>query len=246
MMSEFWYTATTMKKIKGEDYQAFKMFSPVYFFWWIIYAVLVVLVKSIFPKLSDEKRHKVYVWLTVILFIDEIAKYVMTLLTGQFEWQLLPLHLCSINLFVCLWHTIHPNDTAKEILYSVCLPAALVALISPSWMSLPLWNFMHIHSASIHVLLGIYPIMILAEGYQPKIKNIYRVIIFLVLACAVAYGANLLLGTNFFFLMHDANNPILKIISGLLKQYYIMGVMGLGVIIALVMYVPTLLHKRTA
>ena len=245
-MSEFWYTPTTMRQINGNGYQAFKMFGPVYFFWLILLALACVIGKIFFPNMSKEKKHKVYVILTVIMLIDEIAKYVMTILTDQFEWQLLPFHLCSINIFVCLWHTLKPTETSKEVLYSICIPAALVALLSPNWICLPLWNFMHIHSALMHVLLILYPFLILAEGYRPNPKNIGKVLLFLVCAAGVAFLINSVLGTNFFFLSGHNNNPALMLISNIFGKFYLVGLVVLVLIVLFLMYLPWFFVKKRA
>ena len=245
-MDEFWYTPATMREIKGNGYQAFKMFGPTYCFWLILLVLLCVLGKIFFPKMSQEKRHKVYVILTWLMLIDEVAKYVMTLLTHQFEWQLLPFHLCSINIFVCLWHTLHPTETAKEALYSICIPAALVALLSPNWICLPLFNFMHIHSALMHVLLILYPWLILCEGYRPNPKNILKVLAYLLCATGVAFVVNSLVDTNFFFLRGHNNNPALILISNIFGKFYLVGLIALVLVVLFLMYLPWLFRRKAA
>ena len=243
-MSEFWYTPATMREVNGNSYQAFRMFGPVYCFWLVLLLAACIIGKIFFPKMSEAKRHKVYVVLTVLMLIDEIAKYVMTILTNQFEWQLLPFHLCSINIFVCLWHTLKPTETSKEVLYSICIPAALVALLSPNWICLPLWNFMHIHSALMHVLLILYPVLILVEGYRPKPKNIPKVMLFLVCAAGVAFLINKALGTNFFFLSGHNNNPALMLISSIFGKFYLVGLIVLVLVVLILMYLPWFFVKK--
>lgn len=127
-MSEFWYTSQTMRAMKGETYRSFELFSPTHLFWLALLAICIVLSLTVYRKMDEKKKRKVYVVMTVLMLADEIFKYVVTLATGQFEWQFLPFHLCSVNLFVCLWHTLHPNRTAKEILYAMSLVHVLVVL----------------------------------------------------------------------------------------------------------------------
>ena len=135
-MSEFWYTSQTMRALKGETYRSFELLSPTHLFWLAMTLLAVIWAFTWFRKQDEKTKTKAYRILTALLLADEIFKYVVTLATGQFEWQFLPFHLCSINLFVCLWHTLRPNTTAKEILYTICIPAALIALLTPAWMPL--------------------------------------------------------------------------------------------------------------
>ncbi len=243
-MSEFWYTSQTMRALKGETYRSFELLSPTHLFWLAITLLAVIWAFTWFRKQDEKTKTKAYRILTALLLADEIFKYVVTLATGQFEWQFLPFHLCSINLFVCLWHTLRPNTTAKEILYTICIPAALIALLTPAWMPLPILNFMHLHSATVHIMLLLYPLMLLADGFRPNIRNIYKVLIFLVLAAALAAGLNALWGTNFMFLSRTDNNPMLNLVANIFGKFYVLGMGLLVVLVLIIMYLPWLIFRK--
>ena len=209
-MNEFWYTSQTMRAIKGATYRSFELLSPTHLFWLGLTVLMTIWTFTWFKKQSPETKTKAFRILTVLLLADEIFKYVVTLATGQFEWQFLPFHLCSINLFVCLWNTLRPNTTAKEILYTICIPAALIALLTPAWMPLPILNFMHLHSFTLHMLLALYPIVLTANGeIKTRAKDIPRCLMLLIGLAAVVYCVNVLLGTNYFYLMKaPKGNPL--------------------------------------
>ena len=57
---------------------------------------------------------------------------------------------------------------------------------------LPFWNLMHLHSYSIHVLLLLYPVLLLTGGFHPQVGHIRWVLAFL---CATA--------TPIFFFLND-------------------------------------------
>ena len=81
-------------------------------------------------------------------------------------------------------------------------------MLSPSWQRLPVWNLLHLHSYSIHVLLILYPVLLLAGGFRPQVHHIRWVLAFL---CAIAtpiFFLNRLLKTNFFFLNDPQGNAI--------------------------------------
>jgi len=60
---------------------------------------------------------------------DEAALLLGMELTGQWNWSYLPLHLCSINVFVCLYNTLTDRNWCKEELYALCIPGAMLALL---------------------------------------------------------------------------------------------------------------------
>ncbi len=243
-MSEFWYTPQTMRALKGETHRSFEMFSLTHLFWFAVLAVGLIWVFAVYRKYTPEKKKKAYIILTALLLIDEVAKYIMTVATNQWLWQFLPLHLCSIQIFVCLWHTVRPCTLNKEILYALCIPGAVLALVSPSWMPLPLANFMHLHSATVHVMLLIYPFMILADGFKPNIKNLWKVLAFLFAVGIPVYGINMLLKTNFLFLMRTDNNPILNLVASIFGKFYLVGLAVLLSLVCFLVYLPWVFVKK--
>ena len=163
---------------------------------------------------------------------------------GNYQFSYLPLHLCSINIFVIAYHSFKPNRLLDSILYTVCIPGALAALLFPSWTSLPLGNFMHIHSFTVHILLALYPIVLTCGGdIRPKVQDIPKCVGILMAAALPIYLINLLLGTNFMFLMEaDANNPLF-----IFKQLFGSHIWGFPIIIAgilIVMFTPWYLYDK--
>ena len=158
--SPFWYTIDTMQALHGYDYHAFELFGPVHLFWLGLCAALCVGGSLLFRRLGPAGRRRVLAVLTVLLLADELLKDVSSLATGQFVWAFLPFHLCSINLFICVWYALRPNDLAAEVLYALCLPGAAAALLFPSWQAVPLWNVMHLHSSTVHTMLVLFPVLL--------------------------------------------------------------------------------------
>ena len=220
----FWMTRETVLGLFGEDYMAFKLFGPVHLFWLLLTAVLTFLIFRYFPGLNKNTRKKLYITVTVLLIIDELFKDFGSLLTGQFIFECLPFHLCSVNIFVCILNTIKEDDRYKAILSCVCIPAAFCALFMPNWTALPLLNFMHLHSETVHILLFIYPMMILSEGYRPGLNDMKTIFIYIVSLASLDKVLNHFLGTNFLFLTHNENNPALIILENVFGRFYNLGI----------------------
>lgn len=180
----------------------------------------------------------------VLLIADEVFKDVMLIIGGQFSAGYLPFHLCSINIFIIAFHAWKPGKLLNSFLYTVAIPGAIAALLFPTWTALPLGNFMHLHSFTVHILLAMYPVVLAFAGeLNPQIRDIPKCLLLLVAMAVPIYGLNLLLDTNFMFLMWaDKGNPLY-----LFEQLWGNHLLGFPVIIAgvlLVMYGPIVLIQK--
>ena len=144
-------------------------------------------------------------------------------LTGQWNWSYLPLHLCSINVFVCLYNTLTDQNWCKEELYALCIPGAALALLCPSWLDVPSWwTLINLHSISIHALLVLYPVLLVVRGYRPSARRAPQVLAFLFGSALPIYFLNKPLNTNFYFLNNPYGNVITSAFTRLLgEKYYI-------------------------
>lgn len=145
-----------------------------------------------------------------LLLLDEGIKIAGLAAFGNYEVSYLPLHLCSINIILIAVHVLKPSKTLGNFLYSICIPAAIAALLFPTWTKLPLLNFMHILSFTVHILLATYPIMLTAGGdIRPTAKELPKSLLLLMGLALPVYVVNLLCDTNFMFLMEaDKGNPL--------------------------------------
>lgn len=246
-ISEFFWTKTTYRQVYGEDFSSFRLLDITHISMLLAAAVIIVSVILFFKRSDGKVRKKITAALTALLLFDEALKYIYTLLTGQFEPQFLPFHLCSVNIFVCLWNTIRPSRIAANILYGICLPAAVIALIMPSWTALPVWNLMTIHSETVHIMLVLYPLLLLAGGFRPDAGAMPGIILFVISACIPAMTLNYFFDTNFMFLKRTDNNALLELFASFLgEKYYIAGIAVLLAVVVCLMYLPWIIRSRSA
>lgn len=222
----------------------FAAFGLVHCIWLGVFLLVTVASILCYRKFTDRGR---YIWRLVIaslLLADEIFKVVMLVIGDRYLPGYLPLHLCSINIFVIAWHAFKPRKVVEGYLYTVAIPGALAALLFPSWTSLPLGNFMHLHSFTVHILLALYPITLVSAGeLVPEVKKVPQYLLFLVLMAIPIWFVNLLLDTNFMFLMAaEPGNPLY-----LFEQLWGNHLYGFPVIIAgvlIVMYLPLVIYRK--
>lgn len=212
---------------------------------WIGVGILLTVLNCIWYRHLSKKGKDWWKKIVAILIVaDEVYKTVMLAIGNRFEVSYLPFHLCSINIFVIAIHAWKPSKLLNGFLYTVCIPGAIAALLFPTWTSLPLANFMHWHSFTVHILLAMYPIVLTAAGeLSPSVKQLHKYLLLLVTMAIPIYGINLLLDTNFMFLMSaDPGNPLY-----LFEQMWgnhLLGFPVLIIAILIVMYVPLVIYRK--
>ncbi len=181
----------------------------------------------------------------VLLVVDELLKYYIALRSGNFRLSFLPLHLCSVNIFLIATDAIRPSQCLREVLYAVCLPGALLALIFPGWAYLPLANALCIHSFTAHILLLLYPVLLLCGGFSPCFQRLAKVLPVAFLVAVGIYFFNQAFGTNFMFLARAGeNNPLAWFESWLGSPGYLLGIPLIAGVLWTVMYCCPLAIRR--
>lgn len=216
----------------------FPFYGTIHILWLVAFVVLVALNCFWYAKMTEPSKKNWKKVVALLLVADEIFKVSMLVIGGNYTASYLPLHLCSINIFLIAVHAWKPSETLNSFLYTICIPGALAALLFPSWSKLPVMNFMHIHSFTVHILLALYPLVLTICGeIKPRLKHVAKCMLLLIAIAAVIYGVNLLLDTNFMFLMSaEKDNPLY-----IFEQLWGSHLLGFPVIIAgilIVMYLP--------
>lgn len=190
-------TVETIKENSG-----FSVFGKTHLIWLAAFVITAIISCVVYRKLSPKKRNIMRIAVALLIIADEIYKTVCLLIGGRHTAAYLPFHLCSINIFLIAFHIFKKSEIVENFLYTFCIPAAIIALLTPSWTALPPSNFMHIHSFTVHILLCIYPLMLTVGGdIKPNVKTVPKCLLLLLGMAAVALCINLLFDTNFMFLM---------------------------------------------
>lgn len=236
-MRYFFDTAETIPEGVG-----FALFGGCHLLWLAGFAVFTVLCCLAYRQAAPARRRWMRLAMAALLIADECFKHVCLLTHGNFLPKYLPLHLCSINILLIAIHAVRPSKVLDNFLYVICIPAAMAALLFPAWTPLPAANFMHIHSATVHILLAAYPIMLTAGGdIRPSLRELPRTLLLLAVLAAGAYACNLAFGTNFMFLMYaETGNPLQWFETAF--GNHLIGFPVLGAAVILVMYAPVLLQ----
>ena len=222
----------------------FQTFGPTHLLWLLGGLILWIGGCVFFKKLSETKRKLTLRVLGIYIFVQEMVKNLVLILLGDFGWGYLPFHLCGINILLITFDTFKQVKTVRSFLYYFAIPGAALALLFPNWTGMPVWNFFHIHSFTIHILLVLYPLLLVTTGQvATDLKSALKGVLLLIAMAIPVYGLNLLWDTNFMFLMKpDSGNP-LEMFEKLLGSH-LWGFPILLPVVILVMYLPVFLVKK--
>ena len=202
---------------------------------WLLAAITAITTAAIFYRTLDLKKRKIMrTVLGVIIIMCEIIKNFVAGAVGDFGIGHLPFHLCGINILLIGFDLIKQTKTVHNFLYYIGIPGAMLALVFPNWTVLPCMNFFHIHSFVIHILLVMYPvILVTSKDEKPTVKDMPKCVLLLVGLAVPIYFINLIYDTNFMFLMSpETGNPL-----GLFEQHLGSHLWGFPVLLPIVMFV---------
>lgn len=160
-------------------------------------------------KKGIEIRYRLF--LAAIFIIREVFLYAYIIREGQFTIQdSLPLHLCNISYLFMIVFLLKPNYFLFEFLLMLSLAGAVQSFITPElthgYSEYFIIDFYFSHGGIIFVPL--YGLFVLKM--KPRTGSWLRVFIFSNLLLLSVYFINLLLDSNYIYLMRapEANNPM--------------------------------------
>lgn len=225
-----------------------------------ILAVLLILIAAAsrwFSKRSKEGKQKILRIIPFAMILLELFKDAFLIRSGHFSVGYLPLHLCSLGLFLFLFYALAKTDKWKGIFGEICatliLPGSVAALLFPDWTNLyPVWNFMNIYGFVWHGLLVLVPVMMLMEGHvHLSIRHIHYDYLFLLCIVPPVYIFDLLFDCNYMFLNWALKGTPLEWIASItgthwyLAGYAVFSILVIGVIYLAIHIVHVVRGERT-
>lgn len=177
--------------------------------------------------------------LALILWGNEIAWHYWNLAYGRWTLQtMLPLHLCSLLVWLGGWMLVTKSYKIYEFTYFMGIAGAVQVLATPD---LGIYGFPHFRffqtflSHGLIVTAAIY--MTVVEGMRPTWKSMIRVFVLMNLYTLAIYFVNDYLGSNYLMINHK---PELPSLLDLLPEWplYIAYMELIGVVSMLLLYLP--------
>lgn len=175
----------------------------------------------------------------VVLIANEGVWHWWNWSVGQWTIQtMLPLHLCSVMVFLSAYMLAARSYTTYEYLYFLGIGAAIQAILTPD---LGLYGFPHFRffqtfiSHGLIVTAAIY--MTVVEGYRPTLKSFRNVFVGGNIYMLVVGVINWLIGSNYLFIARKPDTPSLIDLLGP-WPWYILGLEAIGLLTCLILYAP--------
>ncbi|MFQ5577227.1 MAG: TIGR02206 family membrane protein [Anaerolineae bacterium] len=183
--------------------------------------------------------------LAAVLLVDEAVWHWWHWAIGRWTVQeLLPLHLCSLFVFLCAIMLLNKSYAIFEFAYFLGIGGAMQALITPD---AGIYGFPHFRFFQVFVSHGGIVIaavyMTLVEGYRPTWKSLGRVAVGANLYMLAIGVVNYFLGSNYLFIARKPYTPSLLDVLGP-WPWYILSMEGIGLALCLLLYLPFYLKDR--
>ncbi|MBO5898348.1 MAG: TIGR02206 family membrane protein [Clostridia bacterium] len=216
----------------------FKHFDGTHLCWLAFFLLSAVALCLLYRQLGETGRRRFRYVLASLIVANELFKVTCLLIGGRYNANYLPLHLCSVNIILIAIHTVRPSKTLDNFLYAIGLPTAILALLLPTWTKLPVLNFSHLHSFTVHIELALYPLILLAGGdIKPRARCIGKCLLLLAALAVPAIVCNAVFGTNFMFLNRHDNILPLVVAENLCGEHLVAFPVIAAVLLTL-MYLP--------
>jgi len=182
-------------------------------------------------------------WLLLLLTVAKPIMYV-----GIFDRPLaqsLPLDLCRINEFFCVYLLLARSYRMFEIAYFLAMAGSLSALLMPDLLhGFPDPRFvLFFLSHGLSILAVLYAVF--GFGFRPTLGSVGRVIVFLGLYTAAIAGINLLLDSNYLFICRKPEGASILDFLGP-WPIYVLALFAIAVIACFLCYLPFAFRRNRA
>ena len=184
-----------------------------------VIAVLIVFAVRLFTRQDEERRGQIMKIIPIVMVCLEVFKDAFLIRGGHFGVGYLPLHLCSLGVFLFLLIAFCPSERWKavfsEIAVILILPGSVAALLFPDWAHLyPVFNFMNLYGYVWHGMLLLYPVMMVKSGWSHlSVRHAHYVWIFMIGAAIPVYFFDRAAGCNYMFVNWPPKGTPLEIIA---------------------------------
>ena len=217
----------------------FELFGPAHLIALAIVVIVNLAIVSYRRRFTPLSWKRLRYVLAAILLINESLWHLWNYTSGQWTIQtMLPLHLCSILVFLSAYMLITRSYAVYEFAYFLGIAGASQALLTPDAgiYGFPHFRFFQViisHGAIVTAAIG----MTFVEGYRPTWKSVGKVVIGGNLYLLAVGLVNTLLDSNYLFIAHKPETASLLDVLGP-WPWYILAMEALALSMTLILYLP--------
>lgn len=200
-----------------------------------------------FKNASEQTKTRIRWTMAILLWANEIAWHVWNAAVGKWTIQtMLPLHLCSVLVWIGAFMLVTKNQTIYEFAYFMGIAGAFQAVMTPD---LGIYGFPHFRffqtfiSHGLIITAAIY--MTVVEGFRPTWKSLLRVAIGINVYMGVVFLVNTAIGSNYLFV--NGKPPTASLLDMLPDwPVYLIHMELIGIACCLLLYIPFLIKDARA
>jgi len=198
-------------------------------------------------KTNQVQRRKLRLVLAGILAINEIVYQIWLVLTDQWDYRWnLPLHLCTIFVWLSVWMLVTKSYFIFEMTYFLGIGAAIQPLLTSE---VGAYGFPHFYAFQIFIshggIITAAIFMATMEGFRPTWSSIKRVAIWGNIYLLLATIVNVAIGSNYLYTLHKPHIPTILDHLGP-WPWYILAMEAIAVLMCLILYSPYMILDRKA
>lgn len=203
----------------------FALFGPWHLLW-LCFAVAATVGYVWFFKKSSlmRQRHmECIVAASLIVWLVLRAGYI-AVLHEKFLYEL-PLHLCSMAGILCAIHCVTKWKWLGQVLYTICLPGTVLALLFPNWNFYPVIHFITLEGFMFHIGIVLYVAGQLASHeIRPDLLKLWQVLVFLAAVVTPVYAFDKKYDVNYMFVnWPSAGSPLVWLADRMGNPGYLAG-----------------------
>ncbi len=207
----FWTHKENIPEGKG-----YGQFTASHFIWIAVTILFTAAVSFLYKSFGPVQKLILLRTLSFTLIIIDIIKLIVIAVTKEVKVSdFLPLELCSFAGYSIFFDSLFPgNAFFPQLLVTLFMPAAIMAVVFPTTTPLPSFNFYSIHQFLYHGLIIAYVIARYANGeIICTYPGVWDSILKILILAAVIYFIDIRFKKNFMFLAGTDDNPMLEAIE---------------------------------
>ncbi len=230
------FTPYLVEDYQGEPFQLFDLYHLAALGVILLIILTLALTRH---KMTEKQKESIRDTMAAILIVNEIAWHLWAFFYSEWSSQkMLPLHVCSILVWLSAWMLIKKSYRIYEFAYFLGIGGALQALLTPD---AGIYGFPHFRFFQTFVSHGFIIIatlyMTLVEEMRPKWLSLLRVLVITNIYMVAVYFINSAIGSNYLYLNHK---PPTASLLDMLPDWpiYLLYMEGIGILTAIILYLP--------
>lgn len=235
-----------MNKIFSVNSPEFKVFSLSHIIAILIIITILILLFIFKSKINNNLIIKklIYILVPVIVLLSYLILFFWLIYNNIFDYKTdLPVQLCDITFILSGVLFLTRNKTVFEIVYFIGIASSIQAIVTPAlYYGFPHYIFfMFFTGHGLVIFSALY--FIFVEKLKPTISSIIKAFLYLNIITLFVVSINILLKTNYMFLLHKPNTAsILDLLGN--WPFYLISCEFIAFVFFFILYLPFLYSDK--